>query len=127
MKSQVAILSEEDLLAARKKLTANKAKQEALREEELAIRTYIADVLHPAEDGSKTITVGSVKLTIKRILNYSISRADAEKLSRENPDVALEVLSWRPEVKAGGFKENVEAVSEYITVKPGPPSVEFKD
>ena len=124
---KTATLTEEDLIAARKELASIHKKAAVLREKELAIRTYLADVLHPAEDGSKTVTVGSVKLTIKRVLNYSISKSDAERLCAEQPEVSLEVLSWRPEVRAGGFKEHVNEVSEYITVKAGPPSVEFKD
>lgn len=127
MKATVATLTEEDLIAARKKLASLKKKQDELRTQELEIRTYLADVLHNAEEGSKTVTVGSVKLTIKRVLNYSISRADAEKLTQENPDLSLEVLSWSPVVKVGGYKEHASEVAEYITVKPGPPSVEFKD
>lgn len=127
MKPIIATLSEQELLDARKKLAEIRKKSEALREQELAIRTYIADVLHPAEEGSKTVTVGDVKLIIKRTLNYSITRPDAERLSQEHGDLALEVLSWSPVVKAGGFKEHASVVSEYITVKPGPPTVEFKD
>jgi len=127
MNTKIATLTEEDLLAAKKKLTEIRKKQEVLRESELAIRTYLADVLHPAEEGSKTVTLGDTKITIKRVLNYSISKVDAEKLSRENPEVALEVLSWSPNVKVSGFKEHSEIVAEYINVKPGPPSVEFKD
>lgn len=121
-----AQLTEKDLLAAKKALADNKKKQEALREQELEIRTYLADVLHDAEEGSKTITVGSVKLTIQRLLNRSITRDDAERLSHEHPDVALECLSWRPEVKVSGYKENVSIMDDYVTTKPGPPTVTFK-
>ncbi len=127
MKTTIATLTEADLIAAKKELAILKKKQADLREKEIAIRTYLADVLHDAEEGSKTVTVGKVKLTIKRILNYSISRADAEKLTQENPDVALAVLSWSPTVKVGGYKDHASEVCDYITVRPGPASVEFKD
>jgi len=127
MKTPIATLTEQDLKDAHKKLSSLKKKQADLRDQELAIRTYIADCLFPEEDGSKTFKVGGVKLTVKRTLNYSISRADAEKLTEEHGDISLEVLSWSPSVKAGGFKEHVAVVADYITVKPGPPTVEFKD
>ena len=125
--SNIATLTEEDLIAARKKLASNKKKQAALREEELAIREFIADTLFTEEEGFKTITVGSVKLTIKRTLNRSISRADAEKLTKEHPDLSLELLSWKPEVKVSGYREHQEIADEYIVTKPGPATVEFKD
>jgi hypothetical protein len=121
-----ATLTEQDLLAAKKKLAEIKKKSEALREQELEIRTYLADVLHDAEEGSKTVTVGEVKLTIQRTLNRSITRDDAERLTAEHPDVSLECLSWRPEVKVSGYKENVNVMDDYITTKPGPPTVTFK-
>ena len=127
MKRKIAELTEADLINARKKLAAIKKKAETLREEELAIRHFIADVLYPEEDGSKTLKVGNVKLTIKRTLNYSITRDEAERLTQEHGDLALEVLSWSPEVKVRGFKDNVDTVADYITVKAGPPTVVFKD
>jgi hypothetical protein len=121
-----AQLTEQDLLNAKKKLAEIKKKSEALREQEIEIRTYLADVLHDGEEGSKTITVGDTKLTIQRTLNRSITRDDAERLSNEYPDIALECLSWRPEVKTSGYKEHVNVMDDYITTRPGPPTVSFK-
>ena len=120
-------LTEADINAARKAITSIKKEQEALRERELEIRNYIADALFPQEEGSKTIKIGDAKLSIKRNIVYSITRADAEKLVAEHSALSLDVLSWSPVVKAGGFKKHVDQVSEYITVKAGPPTIEFKD
>jgi hypothetical protein len=121
-----AQLTEQDLLEAKKTLLKLKKKQDELREQELEIRTYLADVLHDGEEGSKTITVGEVKLTIQRVLNRSITRDEAERLSTEHPDISLEALSWRPEVKVSGYKEHQAVMDEYITTRPGPPTVTFK-
>lgn len=123
---KTAELTEQDLLAAKKKLAELKKKQETLREQELEIRTYLADVLHDGEEGGKTITVGDTKLTIQRVLNRSITRDEAERLTNEHPELSLECLSWRPEVKVSGYKEHAEVMDEYITTKPGPPTVSFK-
>lgn len=125
--SQIATLSGDDLKAARKKLADLKRKQETLREQELEIRTYLADVLFNEEEGSKTLTIDGVKVSIKRILNRSISREDAERLSKEHPTESLAILSWRPEVKTSGYREFQSIADEYIVTRPGPPTVEFKD
>lgn len=121
-----AQLTEKDLLDAKKKLASLKKKQDELRQQEIDIRTYLADVLHSGEEGSKTVTVGEVKLTITRPLTRSITRDEAERLTNEHPNIALEALSWRPEVKTSGYKEHQSVVDDYITTRPGPPTVLFK-
>jgi hypothetical protein len=121
-----AQLTEQDLIAAKKKLADLKKKQETLREQELEIRTYLADVLHDGEEGSKTITIGDTKLTIQRVLNRTITREEAERLTNKHPDIAFASLSWRPEVKVSGYKENASVMDAFITTKPGPPTVTFK-
>lgn len=125
--STIATLSGADLKSARKKLADLKKKQDALREQELEIRTYLADVLFPEEEGSKMITIDGVKVAIKRNLNRSITREDAERLTKEHPNESLAILSWRPEVKTSGYREFQSIADDYITTRPGPPSVEFKD
>ena len=117
------------LLQAKDRLAEIHTEAKALREEELAIRTYLADALHPAEEGSKTIKIDDkLKLTITRSLNRSINRTDAEALSQELPTVAVEVLRWEPKVSVSAFKKLAEAhnLHRFITTKPGPPTVEFK-
>lgn len=121
-----APFTEQELLDAEKKLKAIKAKQEKLRQEELAIREHIADELHDGEEGRKTITIGDLKVTVERVMNCSITKDDAERFSKENPKEALECLSWSPRVKVSPFREHIDIASEYITVKPGPPTVTFK-
>jgi hypothetical protein len=121
------MITEQQLIEARKALSKCKKKQEALREEELAIREYIANELFPEDSGSKTVTIGSQKVNIKRVVNYSITRDEAERLAKEQGDLSDEVLSWRPEIKVSGYKKHSDIVDNYITVRPGPPVVEFKD
>lgn len=119
-------LSHEELVEARDRLFELRDVQVEARDEELRIRTYLADNLHDGEKGSKTIAVDGIKITIGRPLSYSIDSANAEKFTQENSEAALEVLSWKPTVKVSGFNKFVEIASEYITVRPGPPTVDFK-
>jgi hypothetical protein len=119
-------VSESTLKEAAAELQRIRAEAAALREQELAIREFLADKLHDGEEGSKTITVGEVKLTITRKLNRSITREDAERLCQEHPDLSVEILSWRPEVKTSGYRANQEVADQFITTKPGPPEVVFK-
>lgn len=112
------------LKEARNDLQEIADQRRALEEKELKIRNFIADGLHDGDEGSKTVTVGDVKLTITRRINYNISKADAERLAKEHGDLSLEVLDWSPRVKAS-IKKHPE-LQEYYTTKPGPPSVAFK-
>lgn len=126
-KTKTVELDEEDLINARKALAKNKAKQEKLREEELEIRTFLADALHDGDEGSKTIKIGNTKVTIKRTINRTITKDDAERLAQEHGEISVECLSWSPSVKVSGYKEHQAIMDEYITTRPGPPVVEFKD
>lgn len=115
-----------ELLAAKERLEELKQAQAVACEEELRIREYLAKKLHDGVEGSKTITVDGVKVTITRNLNRTIDADEAEKLSKEHPSVALECLRWKPDVRVGAYKKNQGVMDEYITTKAGPPSVEFK-
>ena len=119
-------LTEQDLLAAKKTLEANKRKQITLRDQELEIRAYIADCLHTGAEGSKTITVGGTKVSITRSISRSITREEAERLKQEHSDLYLECLSFRPEVRVAGYRSHTEILDDYISSKPGPATVEFK-
>jgi len=119
-------ITEKTLRKAQDELSRIRAEQARLRGAELEIREFIADSLHDGEEGSKTLTVGSIKLTITRKLNRTIGRDEAERFMQEHGDVAVEVLSWRPEVKTSGYREHQEIADQFIVTKPGPPEVVFK-
>ncbi len=115
-----------ELLAAKERLEELKQAQAVAREEELRIREYLARKLHDGVEGSKTITVEGVKCTITRNLSRTIGVDEAEKLSQEHADIALEVLRWKAEVRVGEYKKHTDILDDYIVTKAGPPSVEFK-
>lgn len=119
-------MTEEELIEARDALQTIKSKQEALRGEEIQIREYLAEKLHDGEEGSKTITVGTTKVSITRVLNRTIAKDEAERMKQENPKLYAELLSWRPEVKTSAFREHEKAASAYVVTKAGPSSVVFK-
>ena len=114
------------LAEARDRLHELKDIQNSAREEELQIREYLAKNLHDGDEGSKTVTIDGIKLTVSRPVYYTISSEDAERMSKEHGEVALECLRWKPEVRVGGFKKRLDIASEFIVTKPGPPTVEFK-
>ncbi len=120
------VITEEDLLGAKKTLAKLKLQQEKLREQELEIRTYLADALHDGEEGSRTIKIGDVKVTISRPLNYSIDGPNAEKLAKDHGPESLEILKWKPTISVTGFKKYLDIASEYCVVRPGPATVEFR-
>ena len=117
-------LRKSDLEEARDRLFELKSIQNEAREEEIAIREWIASQLHPEEPGAKTLTHEGIKLTITRPLAYSITADDAERLGRQFPD--LDILRWKPEVKVAEFKKHADEVGEFISIKPGLVTVEFK-
>lgn len=117
-------LKKTDLEEARERLFELKRVQNEAREEEIAIREWIANQLHPSDAGAKTVTHDGIKVTITRPLSYSITTEDAERLSRQYPE--LEVLRWKPEVKVGEFKKHESELAEFVTIKPGLVTVEFK-
>ena len=118
-------MTEEELIEARDALQIIKTKQEELRQEELSIREYVAKKLHDGEEGSKTITVGTTKVSITRTLTRSIGKDEAERLKQDDPKLYKELLSWRPEVKTSVFREHEEKASDYVVTKAGPPTVKF--
>lgn len=120
-----APITKSTLIEARDRLQELKAVQNEAREEELKIRTFLADKLHTEESGAKTTTIEGIKVTVTRTLTTSISREEADRLVQEHPDLSLEVLRWKPEARPGEFKKHPE-LAEFIVVKPGPPNVDFK-
>ena len=117
------------ILRAKDRLEELKTSIAEMREEELAVRTYLADLFHEGEEGSKTTKLeGGLKLTITRSLNRTINRADADALTQELPEIAKEMLRWEPKVSVSAFKKLAEVhnLHRFITTKPGPPTVEFK-
>ncbi len=118
-------ITHDQLVEARDRLFELKELQNEARGEELRIREYLANFLHDGESGAKTVTVDGIKVTVTRNLNYSIDRPNAEKLAEEHGPESLEILRWKPEVSVSGFKK-YDFASDYIVVKPGPPSIEFK-
>jgi len=115
-----------ELLAAKERLEELKQQQAVAREEELRIREYLARKLHDGVEGSKTITVEGIKVTVTRNLTRTIGVEEAEKLSKEHSDIALACLRWKAEVRAGEYKKHTDVLDDYIVTKAGPPSVEFK-
>jgi geranylgeranyl pyrophosphate synthase len=123
---KVAAPTESDIAASRKRLESIKRQQDKLRDEELELREWFASNFHQEEEGSKTVKIGGEKFTIKRTLNRTIGKDEAERLSQEYPDLAVEALRWKPEVVVSTYKENKEILDDYIVTRAGPPSVEFK-
>lgn len=120
-----APITKKTLLEAKERLEELRQAQSEAREEELKIRTFLADKLYQEEGGSKTLTVEGLKLTIGRPLAYSISKEELERMTADHGTIADEVIRYKPEVKVGEFKKHPE-LAEYVTVKPGPATVEFK-
>lgn len=118
----------QELEEARDRLLELSKIQAEAREEELQIREYLADKLYPKdkEEGATTITVEGIKLSITRVLNYTIGKDDAELLQREQPKLAAEVLNWSPKVRVAAFKDHQKELAKFVTVKPGPSTVTFK-
>lgn len=123
---KVVVPSESDIAASRKRLEAIKRQQDKLKAEELELREWFANNFHDGDEGSKTVKIGNEKFTIKRTLNRTIGKDEAERLSQEHPDLSVEALRWKPEVVTSVYKEHASILDDYIVTKPGPPSVEFK-
>lgn len=118
-------ITKKALLAAKERLASIKSLTEELRAEELKIRTFIADKLHTEEEGSKTVTIHDIKVTVSRPLTRTITSEDAERLCQDHTELSKEALKWKPNVVVSVFKKHPE-LEEYITTKPGPPVVEFR-
>lgn len=121
-----APISLADLTEAKEALEEIHRKQADLREKELATREYLADLLHDGEEGTKTVTIEGIKVSVTRTLNRTITREEAERLSQEHGEISALALRWKPEVRAGEYRKHAEIMDEYITTKPGPSTVEFK-
>jgi hypothetical protein len=119
-------ITHDELLAARDRLFELKEEQTKARDEELRIREYLARKLHDGVEGSKTVSIEGIKVTITRNLSRTIGVDEAEKLSKEHSDIALACLRWKAEVRVGEYKKHTEILDEYIVTKAGPSSVEFK-
>jgi hypothetical protein len=115
-----------ELVAARDRLFELKAIQNNARDEELKIREYLADRLHDGEEGSKTVEIEGVKVTVTRTLSRTIGTAEAEEFVKLHGDLSLECLRWKPEFKVAGYKAHREILDEFVVTKAGPPSVAFK-
>jgi hypothetical protein len=115
-----------ELTEARDRLFELKKVQNEARDEELRIREYLARKLHDGVEGSKTITVDGIKVTVTRTLSRTIDRDLAEKLSKDHGDIALECLRWKPEVIVSGYRKHTELLDDFIVTKAGPPQVDFK-
>jgi hypothetical protein len=124
-KKEPSLIELSDLLEARERLFELKAEQAQAREEELRIREYLAAKLHPGTEGSKTITVEGVKVTITRSLTRSIGIAEVERFCADHPALSATALRWKPELKISEYKKNVDVMDEYITTRAGLPTVEF--
>lgn len=123
-KKKVKTLSREEVITARERLHELNQEMEERKEEQLAIRNYLADHFHEAESGAKTFKVDDVKFTITRVMNHSISRDEAARCQQERPDLYATCLRFKPEVREGELKKNPE-FADFVTSKPGPPQVSF--
>lgn len=117
-------ITEAVLKLAREDLQEIAAEIAKLEEKQLKIRNFIADGLHDGDKGSKTVTVGAIKVTITRPINFSITTAEAERLVQEHGELSTEVLGWSPRCKSAIEKH--PELAEYYTTKPGPPKIEWK-
>lgn len=117
-------ITEAVLKSAREDLQEISEQIAKLEERQLKIRNFIADGLHDGDKGSKTVTVGSVKVTVTRSINFSITTAEAERLVQDHGELSTKVLGWSPRCKTA-IADHPE-LAEYYTTKPGPPKIEFK-
>ena len=114
-----------DIEAARDRLFELKQVQNEAREEEISIREWLAQ-FHDGDEGTKTVVIEGVKMAIGKPITRSITAEDAERLCNDYPEISVEVLKWKPEVRVAAYKANAEIVDPYITTKPGLVTVEFR-
>jgi hypothetical protein len=121
-------IKETDLLEAKSRLETLSRIQTEARTEELKIREFLTDKLYPADkaEGSVTVTEHGMKVALTRVLNYNISKADADLMTQQHPELAAQALSWSPRVKTTGYKAHEDVLAEYVVVKAGPSTVTFK-
>jgi hypothetical protein len=114
-----------DLLAARERLFELKSIQNEARDEELKIRSFVAEKYATKEEGSETIELDGIKMTITSTINRTISSEEAERMTAEHGVIAATVLTWKPSLKVGELRKHPE-LEEYIVSKAGPATVVFK-
>ena len=121
-------LTEAELIEARDRLQEIRADQESLRQEELQIREYVVERLYPVdkEEGAATVTVGSIKVSLEKKFNRSISAADVDLLKEENPKLFAEVIRWSPAIRVGVYKNHKDVMDRFITTTAAPGSITFK-
>ena len=115
-----------EITEARDRLLELKEVQAEARDEELRIREYLAKKLHDGVEGSKTVTIEGVKVTVTRSLSRTIGSAEAEQLSKEFPEISLACLRWKAELRVGEYKKHTEILDDYIVTKAAPSTVVFK-
>lgn len=118
-------ITKKALTKARDRLQDIKEQSEILRAEELKIRNYLADQLHTEEEGSKTVTIEGIKVTVGRPVTRSITKEDAERLCQDHTELSKEALRWKPEIVVSVVKKHPE-LEDYYTSKPGLPTIDFK-
>lgn len=109
-----------------------KARYEALTEtikqaqdEQRGLRENIAAEYYTQDEGTQNIEVGETKFKISRTTRREITAANAEKLHAQYPEIAEAVVKWKPSVSTTAAKKHADIVSEYITEKPGLPTIKF--
>lgn len=125
-KTKMKPITKKALLAARVRYLELTQITTAAYAEQLKIRNYLADTYHDGEEGSKTITEGDIKFVVKRTLNRTITREEADRLRDEHPDIYALALRMKPEVRDGEYRKHAEVMDSFITTKPGPPTLEFR-
>ena len=119
-------LTEEKLIECKIRLEELKQTQELAREEELKIREYLADKIHTGDEGTQSLKLGGLKVSVTRTLRREISREDAERLVQDFPRESVEALRWKPEVATKFYREHQEMMDSYIVTKSSPASISFK-
>lgn len=122
--NDIMSITKKALTKARDRLQTIKEEAELLRAEELKIRNYLADQLHTEEEGSKTVTIEGIKVTISRPVTRSITKEDAERLCQDHTELSKEALRWKPKIVVSVAKKHPE-LEDYYTSKPGLPTVTF--
>lgn len=125
-KTKMKPITKKALLAARDRYLELTQITTAAYAEQLKIRNYLADTYHNEQEGSKTITEADIKFVVKRNLNRTITREEADRLRDEHPDIYAPALRMKPEVRDGEYRKHAEVLDGFITTKPGPPTLEFK-
>ena len=120
-----------DITELTNRVYALKEEEARIKDERVQAEAALAYALGmpPEWEGSKTNTVGTYKVTLKRAMNYRIDAARLEQIAHSSEAMAEAVkraFRYKPELDKKGFKALPDtvrgALSPAISMTPGKPS-----